>query len=293
MQQQQARVGVRLVRLDVVHRTRYRYAEAVRDSFNELRVRPVDGEHQDCERFLLKVLPPVRLRHYLDLHANHVNFFELYEAHTSLEIECRSRVATRSRAATAGAGFPMARVGECARMERCHEYLQRSRYVDPSPEAWRLAVDATHGHEDVWSAAVAIRELVRREFAYEPGTTTAQTPARDVLRDRRGVCQDFAHVMLAMCRSLGIPARYVSGYLYNGPRELLRGAQASHAWCEVFVPGPGWRGLDPTNDQPTDERYVKVAVGRDYADVAPVQGSYRGTPGQELTVEVEVQRVGS
>jgi transglutaminase-like putative cysteine protease len=279
------------VRLDVVHRTRYRYAGAVRDSFNELRVRPLSNAHQDCERFLLRVLPPVRLRHYLDLHANHVNFFELHEPHDSLEIECRSRVTMRSPPPLSEEAFPMARVAECARMERCHEYLQPSRYVDPSPDAWRLAIDASHEQPDVWGAAVAIRRLVFREFAYEPGTTTAHTPVADVLRDRRGVCQDFAHVMLAMCRALGIPALYVSGYLYNGPRELLRGAQASHAWCEVFLPGTGWRGLDPTNDQPVDERYVKVAVGRDYADVAPVQGSYRGTADQELTVEVDVQRV--
>jgi transglutaminase-like putative cysteine protease len=97
--------------------------------------------------------------------------------------------------------------------------------------------------------------------------------------------------MLAMCRALKIPALYVSGYLYNGPRDRLRGAQASHAWCEVFVPGVGWRGLDPTNDQLADERYVKLAVGRDYADVAPVRGSYRGTADQRLEVEVEVRRV--
>jgi transglutaminase-like putative cysteine protease len=278
------------VKLDLVHRTRYRYAEAVRDSFNELRVRPVQGEWQDCERFLLRILPPVRLRHYLDLHGNHVNFFELHEAHTKLEIEARCRVLTRTPPPPDGA-FAMARIGECARMERCHEYLQPSRYVDPSPEAWRLAVDASHGASDLWGAASAVRQLVFREFSYEPGTTTAQTPAAEVLHQRRGVCQDFAHVMLAMCRSLGIPARYVSGYLYNGPRELLRGAQASHAWCEVFVPGTGWRGLDPTNDQAADEHYVKVAVGRDYADVAPVQGSFRGTSGQELSVEVEVRRV--
>jgi transglutaminase-like putative cysteine protease len=279
------------VRLDILHRTRYRYAEPVRDSFNELRVRPVDAEHQDCERFLLRVLPPVRLRHYLDLHANHVNFFELHEAHTSLEIEGRSRVVTRNPPPVPDDAFPLSRVGECARMERCHEYLQRSRYVDPSPEAWRLAVDATLGRTDLWAAATAISRAVFLEFSYEPGTTNAQTPAADVLRNRRGVCQDFAHVALAMCRSLGVPARYVSGYLYNGPKELLRGAQASHAWCEVFVPGTGWRGLDPTNDQAVDERYVKVAVGRDYGDVAPVQGSYRGTAGQELSVEVDVQRV--
>jgi transglutaminase-like putative cysteine protease len=279
------------VKLEVVHRTRYRYADPVRDSFNELRVRPVDGAQQDCERFLLRVVPPVRLRHYVDLHGNHVSFFELHEPHTGLEIEARSRVTTRAAELPPPGCFPMARVKECARMERCHEYLQPSRFVDPSPEAWRLALDACHDQAGLWDAAAAIQSLVYREFAYVPGATNAQTPAVDVLRGRRGVCQDFAHVMLAMCRSVGIPARYVSGYLYNGPRELLRGAQASHAWCEVYVPGPGWRGLDPTNDQPAGERYVRVAVGRDYADVAPVQGTYRGTAEQQLAVEVDVQPV--
>jgi len=94
--------------------------------------------------------------------------------------------------------------------------------------------------------------LVYAHFSYSPGATTVHTPAGEVLRERRGVCQDFAHVMIAMCRSLGIPALYVSGYLYNGPKQLLRGPQASHAWCEVYVPGFGWRGLDPTNGQPAD-----------------------------------------
>jgi len=268
------------VKLDVVHKTRYRYAEAVRDSFNELRMHPVTNEHQECERFLLRVLPPVRLRHYLDLHSNHVSFFELHEPHTKLELECRSRVITRSLALPGDASFPMERVAECARMERCHEYLGPSPCVDPSPDAWRLALDASHSEGDLWRTAVAIMRLVFREFRYEPGTTTVQTRVDEILRDRRGVCQDF----------LGIPALYVSGYLYNGPQELLRGAQASHAWCEVFVPGCGWRGLDPTNDQAADERYIKLAVGRDYTDVAPVQGTYRGTAEQELSVSVEVQR---
>jgi transglutaminase-like putative cysteine protease len=281
------------VNLEVVHRTRYSYAEPVRDSFNELRVRPVSNDHQECERFLLRVLPPVRLRHYLDLHSNHVNFFELAEAHTSLEIECRSRVRTWALPLPSAPSFPLARSGECARMEMCHEYLQPSRYVDPSPEAWRLALDATAGESDIWCAALAIMRLVFQRFAYDPGATTVHTHVNEVLKGGRGVCQDFAHVMLAMCRSLGIPALYVSGYLYNGPKELLRGTQASHAWCEVFVPGLGWRGLDPTNDQPADERYVKVAVGRDYADVAPVLGSYRGTARQLLAVEVDVRRIES
>jgi transglutaminase-like putative cysteine protease len=110
----------------------------------------------------------------------------------------------------------------------------------------------------------------------------------EVLEQKAGVCQDFAHVMLGMCRALKIPARYVSGYIYNGPSGTLAGAQASHAWCEVYLPDLGWRALDPTNNQQADERYVKVAAGRDYADVAPIKGQYRGTPQKTMNVTVQV-----
>jgi transglutaminase-like putative cysteine protease len=176
-------------------------------------------------------------------------------------------------------------------MESCHEFLQESRYVDLPPETWRQALDATAGEDDLWLAALRLARFVHGALEYCPGATTVQTRAGEALRQGRGVCQDFAHATIALCRSLGIPALYASGYLYNGPRDLLRGAQASHAWCEVFVPGSGWRGLDPTNDQAVGEPYVKLAVGRDYADVAPVKGRYRGTAEQELEVEVDVQRL--
>jgi len=271
------------VRLEVVHRTRYRYSSPARDSFNELRLRPRAGHGQELESFLLRVLPPVRLRHYLDLHGNHVSFFDLAEPHLSLEIECRSRVRTAVPEPPDGASFPLARAPECARME--------SRYVDLPPETWRKALDATAGEDDLWLAALRLSRFVHGALDYCPGSTTVKTLAGEALREGRGVCQDFAHVMIALCRSLGIPALYASGYLYNGPRDLLRGAQASHAWCEVYVPGGGWRGLDPTNDQAVGESYVKLAVGRDYADVAPVQGRYRGTAEQELEVDVDVQRL--
>jgi transglutaminase-like putative cysteine protease len=279
------------VRLEVVHRTRYRYAEPVRDSFNELRVRPLTDAAQQCESSLVRVLPPVRLRHYQDLHGNHVSFFDLPEPHQSLEIESRSRVTTTAPEPLAAAGFPLARAAECVRMESCHEFLQESRYVDLPPATWRLALDAVEGEDDLWRAAQRIMHAVHAALEYCPGSTTAETRAGEALAERRGVCQDFAHVMIAMCRTLRIPALYVSGYLYNGPRDVLRGAQASHAWCEVYLPGLGWRGLDPTNDQETGERYVKVAAGRDYADVPPVQGRYRGTPEHSLQVEVSVERL--
>ena len=156
------------------------------------------------------------------------------------------------------------------------------------PEVWRLAIDATVGIADVWQAAVQVMRFIHAEFEYQPKVTSVHTGLAEVLEKRSGVCQDFTHVMLGMCRSLKIPARYVSGYLYNGPTDELEGSQASHAWCEVFVPDHGWLALDPTNDQQADERYIRVAVGRDYSDIVPVQGTYRGSAAKAMTVEVKV-----
>src|SRR5690606_13079301 len=113
----------------------------------------------------------------------------------------------------------------------------------------------------------------------------------EAYRLRRGVCQDFTHVMIGLCRAAGIPARYASGYLYNGPSDILIGSQASHAWCEVYLPTAGWIGFDPTNNHLADQRYVKVAVGRDYEDVTPVGGSYHGTGHCRLEVHVSVEKL--
>ena len=182
----------------------------------------------------------------------------------------------------------MERLKECLRMEECYDFIQSSKHVEIDATAWRLAVDATLGETDAWQAAVKIMRFIHSTFEYEPAATTIHTPVAQVIEHRKGVCQDFTHVMLGMCRALKIPARYVSGYLYNGPLDQLEGAQASHAWCEVYIPDFGWRALDPTNDQQADDRYIKVAIGRDYADIVPVQGSYRGAGSKKMTVEVNV-----
>jgi len=280
------------MKLEVVHRTSYTYAEPVTESVNELRLQPVTNAHQQCPSFLVRVFPPTRLRVVRDFQLNTVHHFELFEPHQELSIEATSRVVTAARLLPDDATpFPLSRVAECLPMERCFEFLQESTYVEKSPEAWRLALDITHGIPDLWQASLAIMRHVHQQFSYSPQSTHVHTHMRDVLIEKRGVCQDFAHVMVALCRSIGIPALYVSGYLYNGPRESLRGAQASHAWCEVFVPGAGWQGLDPTNNRQADEHHVKVAVGRDYADVPPVRGQYRGTHRRQLDVEVLVTRL--
>ena len=281
------------MKLHVLHRTRYKYATSVQESFNEARVQPVSTGAQVCHSFVLKVLPTSRLSHYLDFHLNYVHLFEINQPHTELSIEANSVVTTGDQPLLGAAATPapMDRLAECARLERCYDFLQSSTYVEVAADIWRLAIDATQGQTDAWQAAQAAMHYVHREFRYQSAVTHAHTHMRDVLKSRSGVCQDFAHVMLGLCRALKMPARYVSGYLYNGPVDQLKGAQASHAWVEVYVLGHGWCGLDPTNDRIVDGHYVKVAVGRDFADVSPIKGTYRGTAKRELSVEVLVTRL--
>lgn len=272
---------------DIIHRTEYQYASPVHDSFNEARLQPFSDEWQTVEHFLLKVLPATRLRHHHDFYSNVVHEFEITEPHSSLLIESHLRVTTKPRPPleVTDSLWPLTRIGELAPEPRVFEFLQPSRFVDLSPEIWRLALDATVGITDAWQAALALQQCVHGSLKYEPNSTTAHTHARDVLRDKRGVCQDFAHVMLGLCRSLKIPALYVSGYLAS------ESASATHAWVEVLIPGVGWRALDPTHHRQPDETYVKIAVGRDYADVAPVTGNYKGTTRRQMQVQVSVKPV--
>ena len=281
------------MKLHVFHRTRFHYGAPVRDSFNEARLQPVTTGAQVCHSFLLKVLPTSKLSHYLDFYFNYVHLFEIGGEHTELAVEATSTVTTGDEPALAAtaAPAPLREIGACARLDRCYDFLQSSTYVEAGPELWRLALDYTDGQTDTWQAAQAIMRHIHRDFRYQPAVTHAHTHMREVLSARAGVCQDFAHVMIGLCRALKIPARYISGYLYNGPADQLKGAQASHAWVEVYLPGHGWCGLDPTNDRQADGHYVKVAVGRDYADVSPLKGTYRGTARRQLSVEVLVSRM--
>jgi transglutaminase-like putative cysteine protease len=235
----------------------------------------------------LKVLPAARLRHHHDFYSNVVHHFEIVEPHATLLVESHLRVAMqpRQRLGATDTPWPLARIGEAEREARVFDFLQESRFVEISPEFWRLALDATHGVTDTWQATLALMKLVHTELKYEPNSTGVHTHARDVLRDKRGVCQDFAHVMLSLCRALKIPALYVSGYLAT---EI---ASATHAWVEVLIPGVGWRALDPTHNCQPDETYVKIAVGRDYADVAPLTGQYKGTRERRMEVRVSIKQL--
>lgn len=280
-----------IMRLSIVHRTRYRYSSPVSENFNEVRLQPVSDDGQECHRYELRTDPAASLRRYHDFHLNLVDHFYIAEAHPTLEIEARSLVTTlRDPDRLGPVSFPRARLGECLRLERCYDFLQRSEYVAQDVEVWRIAQDVGIGHDDAWSFCLAVMRHVYREFTYDPTATTVQTRLLEALALKRGVCQDFAHIMIGLCRISGIPARYVSGYLYVKPGENLRGEMASHAWVEVFLPGFGWLGLDPTNNRLVDAHHVKVAVGRDYADAAPIRGNFKGRASQQMTVELRIVR---
>ena len=274
------------MKYDILHRTRYTYASSVRDSFNDVRLQPMPIPEQTVESFLLKVLPAARLTHFRDFYSNWVNHFEIIEPHSYLMIEAQSRVVTHPPAplpAEKLCSFEQMR--EAPNIERCFDYLQASRFVELSPDAWKLALDATDGVDDAWLAASALMKFVHGFLKYEPKSTHVHTHMNEVLKDRRGVCQDFAHLMLGLCRSLKIPARYISGYL------ATESASATHAWTEAFIPGHGWRALDPTHNCQINETYVKIGHGRDYGDVPPVSGIYHGTLERTMKVEVRINTV--
>jgi len=274
------------MKFEILHRTHYAYAAPVRESFNEVRLQPFSDERQTVDSFLLKVLPSTRLRHYRDFYSNCVHHFEINEPHPSLLIESQLKVTTR-----AADGLPLdALLAQMTSLKyvlhtgRCYDFIQASNFVDVSPETWRLAIDATQNESDVWQTALRLMQFVNGHLTYQTQSTHVHTHMREVLVQQRGVCQDFAHVMLGLARSLRIPALYVSGYL------ATETASATHAWVEVFVPSAGWQGLDPTHNRLVDATYVKLAVGRDYADVAPIRGTYKGPVQRTMTVDVQIEQ---
>ena len=282
------------MRLYILHKTHYRYPSPVRESFNELRLQPLSNDWQNCESCFVSVLPTTQVLQYLDLNGNLVHHFEIPDEHSKLIIESRSTTVTQKRVDFENFpyGVSLTSLREVEGQPECRPYLQTSRFIDINPEAWRMAVDVRADSQDVFQTAYQIMEFIYENYEYCVSTTTVGTHANEVLQNKRGVCQDFAHAAIALCRCLGIPARYVSGYFYDATRDQsMRGAGASHAWLEIMVNGYGWFGLDPTNNRVVDETYVILGSGRDYADVAPVTGTYFGPSPESLQVSVEVKRL--
>ncbi len=280
--------------LRVRHLTRFTYADLARDSCNDVRLCPITDGCQKMHSFRLRVQPPVLVMTYHDFCFNRVDHFEIPEPHSTMEVESVAVVETyRDNRGAVPVDLPIEALSGPDATENFYDFLSDTPFVSLEPEIWREAVDVLpEGVRHLWFDSVKIGEHIYKTFRYLPRSTNAHTRMVEVLRTREGVCQDFAHVMLAMCRSQGIPARYASGYFYNKNRQLDE-IEASHAWVEIFLPGYGWKGYDPTHCRLADTRYIKLAVGRDYADIRPVNGTFRGRGTLSMTVEVRITRESS
>ena len=291
------------MRLSVRHVTRYDYSAPVSQSTNQLCLMPGDGAHQRCLASRIDVEPvPESLARGEDCWGNRVARFGIDVPHTRCTISVHSVVDTRETLPPLPAS-----VGVAENLERlrrrggraglmAHDCLLPSPYVPADRGIDAFLAECPPGGRDVLEHAEALMRHIHATFEYDPKFSTLVTPIGAVLAARRGVCQDFAHLAIAALRRVGVPARYVSGYLETLPppgQRKLRGADASHAWFAVYDAASGWHDFDPTNDRRPDRQYVVTAHGRDYGDVTPLKGIVYGGGTPRLRVEVDVDRVGA
>lgn len=281
---------------EISHLTQYRYSEPVREAVMEIFKQPRSQDHQQLRSFKITIDPHCQLFAYADACGNAVYHFDLPDAHTELAIRTEGVVEIQplpdlpdALPEDAWEALPA-----LAKAPDDWEMLQPSRFVAPS-DALAGFIEA-HGiapAKDPLTSLRALNQAIYEALDYVPDSTHAHSPIDEALAARAGVCQDFAHIMATIARGWGIPCRYVSGYLYTegGGHDRSR-PDASHAWVEAALPGLGWVGFDPTNDTLACDRHIRVAVGRDYADVPPTRGVFKGNAESELSVAVSVAETG-
>ncbi len=287
------------MKYEVAHRTTYHYSEPVTLGHNSAHLTPRTLAGQRCLANRLVILPaPSCQRSWTDYFGNHVTYFTVEEEHRELTITATSEVVMEAcELPLVASPPPWEAVRDAVRWNRDAPNLAAAPFAFDSPCVGRddrlatyAAVSFTPGRP-LLEAALELTGRIFHEFKYDPTATSVSTPTMEVFEKRRGVCQDFAHLEIGCLRSLGLAARYVSGYLLTDPRPgqpRLVGADASHAWLSVFSPGQGWIDLDPTNNVVPAMRHVTVAWGRDYGDVCPIKGVFLGGGSHWMTVAVDV-----
>jgi len=286
-------------RFHLVHTTEFIYDAPVSESYNEVRLRPIHDDRQSCLSFRLITTPGSRGTAYRDAYGNWVHQFNVLPEHRRLRVEAESVVLAHEANENADASISLPELDSRRLLweEEHFDFLAPTAYVPhlvPLSEISKAA--ESHCDGSVHGFVDAASNVIHEGFRYVKGATHVHSSIEDALSIGAGVCQDFAHLLLGVVRMRGLPARYVSGYLVpNGAagaaarQEEVIGGQASHAWAEVLVPEEGWIGFDPTLGKPVGLRHVRVAYGRDYGDVAPVRGVYKGHAGQRLAVDVRVR----
>jgi transglutaminase-like putative cysteine protease len=269
--------------LEIQHETRFDYTEPVKESVTEVRMQPVSDGHQTCRSFNLDISPATQPFQYQDGFGNSVHHFDILGGHGQVRILAASIVETHPRLVDLQSSTAVWPIDlDSASLEpldylRFRGPIQRTPLLDPLVEELKPRNGMPLG-----SFVFAVSHYIHSHYEYARDVTLADSPIDHLLEQGKGVCQDFTHLMIALLRSFGIPARYVSGYIHRPNKE-----SQSHAWCEAWLPDLGWVGLDPTNDCVIQDHFVKVAIGRDFTDVPPNKGVYRGRGEESISVRVE------
>lgn len=284
---------------DLTHTTTYKYVNSVSLSHHILRLHPRDLDHQKCLRNRLQIQPNAGvMQSHRDYFGNEVTFMTVEGPHKHLVITSRSSIELHPGAAPKSDETP---AWETVR-ELClatgsnetveaREFMFASPRIKPLPEFAQYAKPSFAAGRPILEAVLDLTDRIHGDFKFDPKATTVATPLEQVMKTRRGVCQDFAHFEIACLRAMSIPARYISGYLETDPppgQPRLAGADTSHAWISFYCPGTGWIGVDPTNNLLPSTRHITLAWGRDYSDVSPVRGVILGSGEHTLKVAVDV-----
>ncbi len=287
------------MRYEIVHVTEYAYDEVVPLCHNVARLRPRETERQTCLRHDLNVTPsPVVFRERVDFFGNPVTSFSVQNSHVALSVTARSEVEVQPPSGPSGL-FPMAweeavailATGRDPGVRLARQFVFESPRILHDPALRDYAAPCFPPGRPLAEALLDLTQRIHADFRFQKGCTSVGSSVQEVFQSRQGVCQDFAHLEIGCLRSLGLAARYVSGYIVTEPppgQSRQVGADASHAWISAFVPGTGWLDLDPTQGRMADEGHITVAWARDYDDVAPLKGILLGGRQQSLRVAVDV-----
>jgi transglutaminase-like putative cysteine protease len=291
------------MRYKIRHITEYQYQDTVSTGHNRLCLVPLNHPEQRCISSDIKISPtPDELTYRTDFFGNTLLFISIYKEHSHLEIISESEVniersvnsekAISSSVLWRDVNELVSQSGEL--YSEVVQYTLPSLHIPFSEAIKKFGQDCFPEDATLWSGCQSLMQKIFSTIEFKPGFTTVNTPVESVLKSRKGVCQDFAHLMIATLRNLGLPARYVSGYIETVPppgKEKLVGSDASHAWLAVYFPLIGWVEFDPTNNLLPGYKHITVAVGRDYFDVAPIKGIIFSSGKQNIEVKVDVNRV--
>lgn len=279
---------------EIFHLTKFQYSDFVSESVMELRLQPITNVHQNCSSYSLQLSPSARIFEFIDQFGNIVQHFDIPEKHKQLEITTKSYVEVFEQPKLPDSLPPeiWKTLEEEVENGDFWEFLLPSQFAQPTKLLFELQKEFPSGKgKDPLTLLREINSFFKANFEYCPDATEVDSPIDIAIEHKRGVCQDFANIMIALVRSFNIPCRYVSGYLFHRTDDRSHIAQdATHAWVEAYLPNLGWVGFDPTNDLVVTNRHIAVAIGRDYADIPPTRGVFKGKVESQLSVAVRVRQ---